>query len=228
MKGRVLVIDQGTTSTRAIVFDADAAPIAMAQQEFRQIFPRPGWVEHDPEDIWTSVLETGARGAAQGRTSRASDLAGARHRQSARNDAGLESARRASRSTTPSSGRTVAPRRCAPSSKSAGHRAHWSPNAPDCCSIPIFPRPRSRWLLDNVDGARARPSEASSRSARSTAFCIWRLTGGRTHATDATNASRTLLLNIHSGEWDDELLKLFRRARAPCCRKFAIAQRISG
>ena len=93
---------------------------------------------------------------------------------------------------------------------------------------PYFSATKIAWLLDNVENARALAEQGELAFGTVDSFLIWRLTGGRTHVTDATNASRTMLLNIHSGEWDDELLKLFRRPCAPYCRKFAIPQRILG
>ncbi len=227
MQGRVLVIDQGTTSTRAIVFGADAAPIAMAQREFPQIFPREGWVEHDPEDIWRSVLETG-REALLKSNSNASDVAGV----------GIANQRETTLVWNRKTGKPI-------------HNAIvWQDRrtTPHCAKLkaqglenmvaertgllldPYFSATKIAWLLDNVGNARTLAEQGDLAFGTVDAYLIWRLTGGRTHATDATNASRTLLLNIHSGHWDEELLTLFRTPRAmmpevcDCAADFGVAE----
>ena len=227
MKGRILVIDQGTTSTRAIVFGADALPVATAQQEFPQIFPREGWVEHDPEAIWQSVLETG-REALRGWSGEASDVAGV----------GIAN----QRETTLVWNRKTA--------KPIHNAIVWQDRrtAPLCAKLkaegleslvaertgllldPYFSATKIAWLLDNVENARLLAEQGDLAFGTIDSFLIWRLTGGRTHATDATNASRTLLMNIHSGQWDEELLRLFRVPRAmmpdirDCAADFGIAE----
>jgi glycerol kinase len=211
MSGCVLVIDQGTTSTRAIVFGADAAPVASAQQEFRQIFPQPGWVEHDPEDIWRSTLAT-AREAL-----RKADLAPA-----ALAGLGIANQRETALVWHRGTGRPI-------------HNAIvWQDRrtAPLCADLresgqerliaertgllldPYFSATKIAWLLDNVPGARAQAERGELAFGTVDSFLLWRLTNGKTHATDATNASRTLLLDIHTGAWDDDLLGLFRVPRS--------------
>ena len=211
MNGRVLVVDQGTTSTRAIVFDADSTPIAMAQREFRQIFPRDGWVEHDPEDIWRSVLETG-REALLKSNSCVSDLAGV----------GIANQRETTLIWNRGTGKPIhnaivwQDRRTAPQCaelKAQGVESMVSERT-GLLLDPYFSASKIAWLIDNVGNARALAEKGELAFGTVDSFLIWRLTGGRTHVTDATNASRTMLLNIHSGEWDDELLKLFRAPRA--------------
>ena len=211
MKGRVLVIDQGTTSTRAIVFDADFTPIAMAQQEFRQIFPREGWVEHNPDDIWRSVLDTG-REALLRSDSRFSDLVGL----------GIANQRETALVWNRRTGKPIhnaivwQDRRTAPlcaKLKEQGLESMVSERT-GLLLDPYFSATKIAWLLDNVENARALAEKGELAFGTVDSFLIWRLTGGRTHVTDATNASRTMLLNIHSGQWDDELLKLFRVPRA--------------
>ena len=211
MKGRVLVIDQGTTSTRAIVFDADSTPIAMAQQEFRQIFPREGWVEHNPDDIWRSVLDTG-REALLRSDSRFSDLVGL----------GIANQRETALVWNRRTGKPIhnaivwQDRRTAPlcaKLKEQGLESMVSERT-GLLLDPYFSATKIAWLLDNVENARALAEKGELAFGTVDSFLIWRLTGGRTHVTDATNASRTMLLNIHSGQWDDELLKLFRVPRA--------------
>ena len=211
MKGRVLVIDQGTTSTRAIVFDADSTPIAMAQQEFPQIFPREGWVEHNPDDIWRSVLDTG-REALLRSDSRFSDLVGL----------GIANQRETALVWNRRTGKPIhnaivwQDRRTAPlcaKLKEQGLESMVSERT-GLLLDPYFSATKIAWLLDNVENARALAEKGELAFGTVDSFLIWRLTGGRTHVTDATNASRTMLLNIHSGQWDDELLKLFRVPRA--------------
>ena len=228
MSGHVLVIDQGTTSTRAIVFGANAEPIAIAQEEFPQIFPQPGFVEHDPEDIWRSTLvdrprRAGAkpRSRPAGSSASASPINARRHWSGiARPDAPLHNAIVwQDRRTAPMCARL----------KQAGHEAIGRPSARACCSIPISPRPRSPGLLDNVPGARAQAERGELAFGTVDTFLIWRLTNGKSHVTDATNASRTLLLNIHTGDWDDELLALFDIPRSmlpevrDCSADFGVA-----
>ncbi len=227
MKGRVLVIDQGTTSTRAMIFDSDAAPIAMAQQEFPQIFPREGWVEHDPEDIWRSVLQTG-RAALQNSTgSSSSALAGV----------GIANQRETTLVWNRKTGKPIhnaivwQDRRTAAQCaklKAQGLESMVSKRT-GLLIDPYFSATKIEWLLDNVENARAMAERGDLAFGTVDSFLVWRLTNGGTHATDATNASRTLLLNIHSGEWDEELLKLFRVPRAmmpevrDCAADFGVA-----
>jgi len=227
MKGRVLVIDQGTTSTRAIVFGADAAPIAMAQREFAQIFPRQGWVEHDPEEIWRSVLDTG-REALLKSNSEPSDLAGV----------GIANQRETTLVWNRRTGKPIhnavvwqdrrTARQC-DELKAQGLETMISERT-GLLLDPYFSATKIGWLLDNVEDARALAEEGELAFGTVDSFLIWRLTGGKVHATDATNASRTLLLNIHSGQWDDELLRLFRAPRdmmpevRDCAAEFGTAE----
>ena len=227
MKGRILVIDQGTTSTRAIVFGADAAPVAMAQREFPQIFPREGWVEHDPEDIWRSVLETG-REALRISQSNASDLAGV----------GIANQRETTLVWNRRTGKPIhnaivwQDRRTGPHCAKLREQGLESLVAERTGLLldPYFSATKIAWLLDNVENARTLAEQGDLAFGTVDSFLIWRSTGGRTHVTDATNASRTLLLNIHSGQWDEELLRLFRVPRAmmpevcDCAADFGMAQ----
>ena len=183
----------------------------MAQQEFPQIFPRQGWVEHDPEDIWRSVLETG-REALLKSDSRFSDLVGL----------GIANQRETALVWNRRTGKPIhnaivwQDRRTAPlcaKLKEQGLESMVSERT-GLLLDPYFSATKIAWLLDNVENARALAEQGELAFGTVDSFLIWRLTGGRTHVTDATNASRTMLLNIHSGEWDDELLKLFRVPRA--------------
>ena len=206
MSGEILVIDQGTTSTRSIVFGANAGPIATGQQEFRQIFPRPGHVEHDPEEIWRSTLSTIREALAK------ADLA-----PSALAAVGIANQRETTIVWDRASGQAIhnaivwQDRRtaaaCAELAR-AGHEALIGART-GLLLDPYFSATKIAWLLDNVSGARARAQRGELAFGTVDSFLIWRLSGGSRHLTDATNASRTLLFNIHTGEWDDDLLKLF-------------------
>jgi glycerol kinase len=202
----VLVIDQGTTSTRSIVFDAAVAPVATAQQEFTQIYPRPGWVEHDPEEIWSSVVTTARQALAQ------TGLAGA--------DVaaiGVANQRETVVVWDRRTGRAIhnaivwQDRRTAAACErleQSGH-ADLIATRTGLRIDPYFSATKIGWLLDTVEGARAAAEAGHLAFGTVDSFLLWRLTDGAVHATDATNASRTLLFNIHRGEWDGELLRLF-------------------
>lgn len=200
----LLAIDQGTSSSRAVVFDSDARPIANAQQEFPQVYPRPGWVEHDPEAIWNSVVEVTRRAlSAAGKIS----IAGL----------GITNQRETTLVWDRKTGVCV------------HHAIVWQDRrTADYCQDlkdagkeslvalktglrldPYFSATKLRWILENVEGAREQADSGRLAFGTVDCFLLWRLTGGRVHATDATNASRTLLFNIHTQDWDDELLELF-------------------
>jgi glycerol kinase len=206
MSGRILVIDQGTTSTRAIVFGANAQPIAIGQLAFRQIFPQPGYVEHDPEEIWQTVLATVAEALAK------ADLA-----PEALAAIGVANQRETTIVWNRASGRAVhnaivwQDRRTAAHCarlKQAGHEALITERT-GLLLDPYFSATKIAWILDNVAGARAQAERGELAFGTVDSFLIWRLTNGKRHVTDATNASRTLLFNIRTGDWDGELLKLF-------------------
>jgi glycerol kinase len=204
--GYILAIDQGTTSSRAIVFDAGLTPVAMEQQEFRQIYPVPGWVEHDPEDIWSTVLAT-ARGALA--------RAGVSARQVAA--LGITNQRETAVLWDRGTGKPIhnaivwQDRRTA--TRCADLRARGCEDEiRDKTGLlldPYFSATKIAWLLDTVPGARRAAEEGRLAFGTIDSFLLWRLTGGAVHATDATNAARTSLLDIRSGEWDPELLSLF-------------------
>ncbi|HWW48085.1 MAG TPA: glycerol kinase GlpK [Xanthobacteraceae bacterium] len=206
----VLAIDQGTTSSRAIVFRADTSIAAQAQQEFAQHFPASGWVEHEPDDIWKTTVETCREAMAR---------------------AGVSAAEVAAIGITNQRETTVVWDRA---TGFAVHRAIvWQDRrtAETCARLkaegcesdvsdrtgliidPYFSATKIAWILDSVPGARARAERGDLMFGTVDCYLLWRLTGGRVHATDATNASRTMLFNIHTGEWDEELLRLFRVPR---------------
>jgi glycerol kinase len=207
----VLAIDQGTTSSRAIVFGPDLAPLSVAQEEFAQHYPAPGWVEHDPEDIWRSTLAT-ARAALAGAGLAAADLAAigiANQRETAviwDRDSGNPICNAIvwqDRRTAPACARLAADGHAATVAARTGLRID-----------PYFSATKIAWMLDNVTGARARAEAGRLAFGTVDSFLLWRLTDGAVHATDATNAARTLLYDIQSGTWDEELLALFGVPRA--------------
>ena len=207
MSGFVLAIDQGTTSTRAMVFGADAVPVATAQEEFPQSYPHPGWVEHDPELIWAGVLRTGRQALSRAGVG-ARDLAAI----------GIANQRETTLVWERDTGRAIHPaivwqdRRTADAC-AALRAAGYERDAAACTGLrldPYFSATKLAWILDHVPGARARAESGALAFGTVDSFLLWRLTGGAVHATDATNASRTLLYDIHRGAWDTGMLRLFR------------------
>jgi len=202
----ILAIDQGTTSTRAMLFDAALAPVAIAQQEFRQIYPGPGLVEHDPEEIWATTLAT-VRAAMAKASARATDIAAI----------GITNQRETAVVWDRATGKPIhnaivwQDRRtvdaCA-QLRQAGHEPTVAART-GLVLDPYFSATKIAWLIDHVEGARA--AAVSRRLAFGTidTFLLWRLTGGAVHATDATNAARTLLLDIGAGHWSEDLCALF-------------------
>jgi glycerol kinase len=203
----LVAIDQGTTSTRAIVFDAKLVPVAAAQQELRQIYPAPGWVEHDPEEIWTGVVAT-VRDAMAKAGIGASDVAGI----------GITNQRETTIVWDRATGKPIhnaivwQDRRTANSCaalRAAGHE-HSVADKTGLLLDPYFSATKLAWLLDNVEGVRAAAEQGRLAFGTVDSFLLFRLTGGRVHATDATNAARTLLFDIGRAAWDDDLAKLFK------------------
>ena len=207
----VLAIDQGTTSSRALLFGADLSVLALAQHEFPQHFPASGWVEHEPEDIWTSTLATCREVLAKTGLA-AKDIAAI----------GITNQRETTMVWDRTTGKAIhraivwQDRRtteiCA-QLKGEGHEAVITART-GLIIDPYFSGTKIAWLLDQVPGARARAARGELLFGTIDCYLLWRLTGGRVHATDATNASRTLLFNIHTGDWDDELLDILRVPRA--------------
>src|SRR5580693_984758 len=207
----VLAIDQGTTSSRAIVFRADISIAASAQAEFAQHFPASGWVEHEPEDIWTSTVAC-CREAMKKANVTAKDIAAI----------GITNQRETAvvwdRATGNAIHRAIVwqDRRTADicaQLKSEGHEPAITAKT-GLILDPYFSGTKVAWILDHVPGARERAERGELMFGTVDCYLLWRLTGGRVHATDATNASRTLLFNIHSGQWDDELAKILRVPRS--------------
>jgi glycerol kinase len=207
----VLAIDQGTTSSRAMVFRADLSVAGLAQQEFPQHFPASGWVEHDPDDIWNSTLAT-CRDALKKADLIAKDIAAV----------GITNQRETTvvwdRTTGKAIHRAIVwqDRRTADicaKLKEEGHEPTITAKT-GLIIDPYFSGTKVAWILDNVPGARERAMRGELLFGTVDCYLLWRLTGGKVHASDATNASRTLLFNIHEGDWDDDLLKLLRVPRA--------------
>jgi glycerol kinase len=202
----LLAIDQGTTSTRAIVFDASLNPRATAQREFAQHYPAPGWVEHDPEEIWSTTVATVKAAVAKAGVD-AGDIAGL----------GITNQRETAVVWDRATGRAIhqaivwQDRRTADLCAALRERGREAEVVQRTGLVldPYFSATKIAWILDHVAGARE--AAAAGRLAFGTidSFLLWRLTGGKVHATDATNAARTMLLDIRSGEWDAALCELF-------------------
>ena len=201
----ILALDQGTSSSRSIVFKPDGSVLTVAQQEFRQVYPHPGWVEHDPQEIWTSQLAT-ARQALQ--------------------QAGISAAQVASLGITNQRETTVVWRR--DTGQAIYNAIVWQDRRaePECLRLreagaaPLvqqktgllidayFSATKLQWILNNVAGARDMAARGELAFGTVDSWLMWQLTGGAVHATDVSNAARTMLFNIHSNQWDDDLLKL--------------------
>ncbi|MBA3253725.1 MAG: glycerol kinase GlpK [Burkholderiaceae bacterium] len=206
----VLALDQGTTSSRAIVFDRRGRIIASAQQEFRQIFPQPGWVEHDAGEIWSTQLQC-AQSALRQAGASARDVAAI----------GVTNQRETTVIWDRATGTPIAnaivwqDRRTAEQCRALRERGVESRVTEKTGLLldPYFSATKVAWLLDHVPGARARATRGDLAFGTIDTWLIWNLTGGAEHVTDVSNASRTLLLDLHSLEWSDELLELFNVPR---------------
>jgi len=206
MKEFILSLDQGTTSSRAIIFDHDGLPCAVAQKEFTQYYPRPGWVEHDPEEIWSTQAGVSLEAITK---------------------AGLESSDIAAIGITNQRETTVVWNRI--TGKPVHNAIVWQDRrtADYCDQLKSEGRSRAilektgliidayfsatkvKWILDNVDGARKLAEEGKLAFGTIDSWLVWKLTNGGLHITDVSNASRTMLFNIHSLTWDEDLLELF-------------------
>ena len=207
----ILALDQGTTSSRAIVFDHAGAIKAIAQKEFRQIFPQPGRVEHDANEIWETQVGVAAEAVARAAIS-ARDIAAI----------GITNQRETTVVWDRASGQPVCnaivwqDRRTAgfcDDLKARGLEELFRGNTGLVLDA-YFSATKLRWILDNVAGARARAEAGQLAFGTMDSWLVWKLSGGKAHVTDASNASRTLIFNIHTGDWDDELLGLLAIPRA--------------
>ncbi|MGE4240327.1 MAG: glycerol kinase GlpK [Ramlibacter sp.] len=204
----VLALDQGTTSSRAIVFDRAGRVVSLAQREFRQIFPQPGWVEHDAREIWA--------------TQHAVALEAIEKAGGTIDAIGITNQRETTVLWDRASGQPVAnaivwqDRRTAPRCDAlrAQGKAALIQRKTGLVIDAYFSGTKLQWLLDNVPGARRRAEDGELAFGTVDSWLIWNLTGGRVHATDASNASRTMLFNLHTMDWDDELLALLDVPRA--------------
>src|ERR1700694_4286633 len=202
----ILALDQGTTSSRAIVFDQAGSIVAVAQKEFPQIFPKPGWVEHNPRDIGATQAGVAAE-VLQKANIKATDVAAI----------GITNQRETTLVWDRKTGQPVY------------NAIVWQDRrTADICDRlkarkldrvirrktglvidAYFSATKVQWILQNVDGARARANRGELAFGTVDSWLVWNLTGGKVHVTDASNASRTMLFNIATGEWDEELLKIF-------------------
>jgi glycerol kinase len=206
MTAHILAIDQGTTSSRAIVFRADCTVAAIAQREFPQRFPQSGWIEHDPEDLWSTVVATAREAIAKAGLA-ARDIAAI----------GITNQRETTLVWDRGSGKPIynaivwQDRRTAAlcrTLKDAGHEAKVAART-GLLLDPYFSATKIAWLLDNVPGAREKAERGELAFGTVDSFLLWRLTEGAVHATDATNASRTALYDIHANAWSTDLCALF-------------------
>jgi len=227
MKGRyLLAIDQGTSSSRAVIYDHGATVIASSQQEFPQIYPQPGWVEHDPEAIWASVTAV-TRDALLEARAEAADVSAI----------GITNQRETTLIWDRNTGECVYNAIVWQDRRTAEYCQSQKDDGVEAAVMektglrldPYFSGTKIAWILDNVDGVRQRAEKGELAFGTIDSFLLWRLTGGRVHATDATNASRTLLFNIETQDWDDELLAMFSIPRAllpevrDCAADFGLA-----
>ena len=206
MSSYLIAIDQGTTSTRAIVFDRMLAPVAVSQREFTQIYPASGWVEHDPEEIWRSVVAT-VRDAMAKADITAKQVAAL----------GIANQRETTVVWDRVNGRPIhnaivwQDRRTADICADM-RRGHYEPDISTKTGLlldPYFSATKIAWILDHVPRGRSAAAAGELAFGTIDSFLLWRLTGGKVHATDATNAARTLLLDIRTARWDDDLVRVF-------------------
>ncbi len=211
MTSYILALDQGTTSSRALLFDRQGTLRGVAQKEITQLFPQPGWVEHDPGEIWSSQISVASEVLGQtGITSR--DIAAI----------GITNQRETTIVWDRLTGKPVMnaivwqDRRTdalCDRLRANGHESLIRERTGLVIDA-YFSGTKIQWILDNVQGVRTRADAGELAFGTVDSWLVWNLTGGRRHLTDATNASRTLLYNIHTGEWDDELLRLFNIPRS--------------
>jgi glycerol kinase len=205
----VLALDQGTTSSRAILFDEEGAAVCSAQREFRQIYPQPGWVEHDPKEIFETQREV-AREALQKKNISLKDLA----------TVGITNQRETTIVWDRQSGEPIhnaivwQDRRTAAHCERLKSSEELVRKKTGLVIDPYFSGTKIAWLLDNIPGARARAERGELAFGTVDTWLVWKLTGNRTHVTDPSNASRTMLFDITRGDWDEELMRLLGVPRA--------------
>ena len=202
----ILALDQGTTSSRSMIFDHHGNIISQAQKEFKQIFPQPGWVEHDAEEIWSTQYGTLAEAIAK---------AGITMRQIA--GIGITNQRETTVVWDRKTGKPIYNAIVWQDRRTAAYcdelkAANHAKNIQEKTGLIIdayFSATKLKWILDNVSGARQKAENGELAFGTIDTWLAWNLSGGELHVTDVSNASRTMLLNIHDCQWDDELLKLF-------------------
>jgi glycerol kinase len=202
----ILALDQGTTSSRAIVFDHAGSIVSVAQKEFRQIFPTPGWVEHDPRDIWSSQAGVAAEALTKANVA-ARDVAAI----------GITNQRETTLVCDRATGEPIANAIVWQDRRTAGICDRLKARKLDrvirrktgLVVDAYFSGTKVQWILENVKGAKARARAGELAFGTVDTWLVWKLTGGKVHVTDASNASRTMLFDIGKGDWDDELLKIF-------------------
>ncbi len=207
----ILALDQGTTSSRSIVFDKQGNVISAAQKEFKQIFPQPGWVEHDAEEIWSTQFGTMAEAVAKANITM-KQIAGI----------GITNQRETAVVWERSTGQPICNAIVWQDRRTAAFcdelkAANLNGLIKEKTGLVIdayFSASKLKWILDNVTGARKKAENGELAFGTVDSWLIWKLTGGQVHVTDVSNASRTMLLNIHTAEWDDELLKIFTIPRS--------------
>jgi glycerol kinase len=209
MAAALLAIDQGTTSTRAIVFDKRGSKLGVAQLELPQSYPQPGWVEHDALRIWEDTLKV-MRDAIKAARLSTKDIAAI----------GITNQRETTVVWDRATGKPIYPaivwqdRRTAEFCRRHQDRNAWIADKTGLLIDPYFSATKIAWLLDNVPGARERANRGELAFGTIDSWLLWKLTGGRVHATDATNASRTAIFNVRTQAWDDELLAFFNVPRS--------------
>ncbi|MEZ6061654.1 MAG: glycerol kinase GlpK [Planctomycetaceae bacterium] len=207
----ILALDQGTTSSRALLFDQRGSIVAVAQREFPQLFPKPGWVEHDPEDIWSSQLAVG-KAVLRKASATAKDIAAI----------GITNQRETTVVWDRATGEAVSNAIVWQDRRTAGICEKLAadgagPVIQQKTGLVLdayFSGTKVRWILDNIRKLRARAAKGDLAFGTVDSWLMWKLTGGALHVTDATNAGRTMLFNINTQQWDDELLTLFNVPRA--------------
>jgi glycerol kinase len=202
----ILALDQGTTSSRAILFDNAGSIITVAQKEFKQWYPQPGWVEHDPEEIWSSQFSVMAEVLAKkGITTDQVAAIGITNQRETTIVWDKETGKPICKAIVWQDRRTA---EYCDHLKASGHAAFIQQKTGLIIDA-YFSATKLKWILDNVAGAREKANKGQLAFGTVDSWLVWKLTGGKLHITDVTNASRTMLLNIHTCEWDTELLKLF-------------------
>ncbi|MFT6834685.1 MAG: glycerol kinase, partial [Francisellaceae bacterium] len=219
MSQYILTLDQGTTSSRAIIFNHDGHIVSMAQKEFQQIYPKPGWVEHDPNEIWVSQVSVAAEAISRAGIN-GTNVAGI----------GITNQRETTIVWNRDTGEPVynaivwQDRRTAEFCNQLKAENGLEQSIKDKTGLVIdayFSASKIKWILDNVSGAKEKAKNGKLCFGTVDSWLVYKLTNGKEHVTDASNASRTMLFNINSMQWDDDLLSIFNipKSMLPCVRQ---------